>query len=179
MVGLGSLVEVAAHGVGATERHMREELSAGQKLVALTISNLSVYLAHSSIVLHDEPETHLHPNLLSGLLRAIHMLLEHFDSFALVATHSIVPTQETPSSNIVILDRYEDGSVRAFSPAQQCFASTLDEITRVVFRSRPEDQNFRTVLTGLREEYGDEVVQEMFDGELSLGLRLFLARKDT
>ncbi len=178
MVGLGGLVEVVARGVRATERHMREDLSAGQKLVALTISNLSVHLAHGSIVLHDEPETHLHPNLLSALLRAIHMLLDHFESFALVATHSIVPAQETPSSNIVILDRYDDGSVRAFPPAQQCFASTLDEITRVVFRTRPEDQNFRTVLADLREEYGAGAVQEVFDGELSLGLRLFLARKD-
>jgi predicted ATP-dependent endonuclease of OLD family len=158
---------------------MREQLSAGQKLVALTISNLAVHLLPGSIVLHDEPETHLHPNLLSALLRAMHVLLQHFESYAIVATHSIIPAQETPSANIVILDRYDDGSVRAFPPPEQCFAATLDEITRIVFRAGPKDQNFRGLLEALRGTYTLAQIRELLGGEISLGTRLFLAEDDS
>jgi ABC-type cobalamin/Fe3+-siderophores transport system ATPase subunit len=178
IVGLEPLLDAIGRGPKATKRYMQDRLSAGQKLVALTISNLAVHLQLGSIVLHDEPETHLHPNLLSALLRAMHVLLDHFDSYAIVATHSIIPAQETPARNVVILDLSEDGMVRAFPPPEQCFASTLDEITRMVFRTTPRDQNFRTLLERLREGRTLEEIREIFGGELSLGTRLWLAAKE-
>jgi ABC-type cobalamin/Fe3+-siderophores transport system ATPase subunit len=178
VVGLEPLLDAVARGGEATERYMQDRLSAGQKLVALTISNVAAHLQPGSIVLHDEPETHLHPNLLSALLRAMHVLLDHFDSYAIVATHSIIPAQETPASNVVVLDLYDDGTVRSFQPPEQCFASTLDEITRMVFRTTARDQNFRTLLENLREDHTLEELREIFSGELSLGTRLWLAAKE-
>jgi len=178
IVGLESLLDAIEGGAEATKRYMRDRLSAGQKLVALTISNVAAHLQPGSIVLHDEPETHLHPNLLSALLRAMHLLLDHFDSYAIVATHSIIPAQETPASNVVILDLSEDGMVQAFHPPEQCFASTLDEITRMVFRTTPRDQNFRTLLEKLRTDRSLDEIREILGGELSLGTRLWLAAKE-
>jgi ABC-type multidrug transport system ATPase subunit len=179
VVGLEALQDAVAGGRKAMRQHLHDELSAGQKLVALAISNLAALLRPGSIVLHDEPETHLHPNLLSALLRAMRVLLDHFDSYAIVATHSLIPAQETPSSNVVILDRYEDGGVRAFHPPEQSFASTLDEISRMVFRTSPQDQNFRTLLEAFRKDHGIDEIRGLLGGELSLGMRLLLAAEDT
>ena len=71
IIGLDVLCDAVEGGADEAHRVLREHLSAGQKLVALTLSNLAVHLRPGSIVLYDEPETHLHPNLLSALLRAL------------------------------------------------------------------------------------------------------------
>jgi ABC-type multidrug transport system ATPase subunit len=174
-IGLDVLCEAIAGRTGKVHRVLRDRLSAGQKLVALTLSDVAVHLQPGSIVLHDEPETHLHPNLLSALMRALRTLLDHFDSYAIVATHSVVPLQEIPSSNLVILD---EGGVRTSRPLEQCFASTLDEITRVAFRTGPRDQNFRTILKQLRRYHAADKIIDLLGGEPGLGTRLLLAAQE-
>lgn len=154
---------------------LRNRLSAGQKVVVLTLANLCTYLEPNSIVLHDEPETHLHPSLLSAMLRAIHGLLDRFDSYALVATHSLVPLQETPSTNVVVLNKSDEGIVTVDQPIEQCFAATLDEISRVAFRSSDADENFRTALKRLRDRYSVEEIREFLGGQLGLGTEMLLA----
>lgn len=180
IVQLAELRRLLGRGPEAIRRHMREQLSAGQKLVALTISNLAAHLQTGAIVLHDEPETHLHPNMLSALLRAVHMLLDRFASFGVIATHSVLPAQETPASNVVVLDRHDDETaVRAFNPPEQCFAATLDEVTRLVFRTGPEDQNFRVVLDQLQAKHSTSEIREILGGNLGLGVELLLTERET
>jgi len=175
IIGLDALCKAVEGGAEKAHSVLRDRLSAGQKLVALTLTNVTVHLQPGSIVLLDEPETHLHPNLLSALLRALRMLLHHFDSYAIVATHSVVPPQEMPSSNLVILD---ESGVQASRPLEQCFASTLDEITRVAFRTGPRDQNFRTILKELRRHHDADEILELLGGELGLGTQLLLAAQE-
>jgi ABC-type dipeptide/oligopeptide/nickel transport system ATPase component len=178
MVQLGDLVKICRRGAAVILRFMRAWLSAGQKLVALTLTNLVIHLRPGSLVLHDEPETHLHPSLLAALLRAIHFLLEKLDCYAVMATHSLIPLQEVPSTNVVILDRYEDGTVHPHKPVEQSFASTLDEISRNAFRTSPGDENFRTLLTKLRSTFDPEEIRALLGGDLGLGARLQLASLD-
>jgi ABC-type glutathione transport system ATPase component len=174
-VQLDDLVTALADGASAVRSHM-ERLSAGQQLVVLTITNLAARLRPGALVLYDEPEVHLHPRLLAGLLRAIHRLLDHFDAYAIVATHSLIPLQETPSSNIVILDRPEpSGPVRARAPVAQCFAATLDEISRVVFGISAVEQGATERLIELRKRMSVAQIRDLLGGELSLGTRLVLA----
>jgi energy-coupling factor transporter ATP-binding protein EcfA2 len=154
---------------------LRVRLSAGQKVVALTLANLCTHLEAHSIVLHDEPETHLHPSLLSALLRAIHDLLDRFDSNAIFATHSLTPLQETPSTNVIILNRSDDGIVTVDEPLEQCFAATLDEISRVAFRSSFRDENFRTALKRLNDRYSVDEIRKFLGGKLGLGTEMLLA----
>lgn len=177
-VHLEELVDASRRGAAWTAKFMRARLSAGQKLVALTLTSLARHLRPGSLVLHDEPETHLHPALLAALLRAIHTLLERLDSYAVIATHSIIPLQETPSTNVVILDRYDDGSVRTHRPVEQCFANTLDEISRIAFRTGPNDENFRTLLARLRKTLEVEQIRALLGGDLGLGTKLQLASLD-
>jgi energy-coupling factor transporter ATP-binding protein EcfA2 len=154
---------------------LKHELSAGQKVVVLTLANLATFLETNSVVLHDEPETHLHPNLLSAMLRAVHGLLDHFDSYAVVATHSLIPLQETPASNVFVLERSDEAVVSISQPVQQCFAATLDEISRVTFRAEPDDENFRSVLRNLRQHYSVDEIRQFLGGQLSLGAQMLLA----
>lgn len=149
--------------------------SAGQKLISLTLTNLVINLRVGSLVLHDEPEQHLHPSLLSAMLRAIHVLLDRFESHAILATHSLIPLQETPASHVVILDGPTGGPIKAHRPAAECFASPFDEISQSVFRESLEKTNYRTLLEKLHQSYDDEEIQQILGGQLSLGARLLLA----
>jgi predicted ATP-dependent endonuclease of OLD family len=51
-----------------------------------------------TLILLDEPESHLHPPLLSAFIRALSDLLVKRNGVAVIATHSPVVLQEVPKS---------------------------------------------------------------------------------
>jgi hypothetical protein len=65
--------------------------------------------------------------------------------------------------------------VRAHAPVAQCFAATLDEISRVVFGIAAVEQSATELLIALRERMSVAQIRELLGGELSLGTRLVLA----
>lgn len=72
-------------------------MSSGHKIVLLAITHLVRRVTERSLVLIDEPETHLHPPLLSAFIRAVSDLLTNRNGVAIIATHSPVVLQETPA----------------------------------------------------------------------------------
>ncbi|MFD9420857.1 AAA family ATPase [Streptomyces goshikiensis] len=75
-----------------------KELSSGHAIVLLTMTRLIELVAEQSLVLLDEPESHLHPPLLAGFVRVLSDLLTDRNGVAVIATHSPVVLQEVPSS---------------------------------------------------------------------------------
>ena len=53
----------------------------------------------------DEPESHLHPPLLSAFTRAVSELLSNRNGVAIIATHSPVVVQEVPRSCVWTMER--------------------------------------------------------------------------
>ena len=49
-------------------------------------------------LLFDEPELHLHQNATANTMRMFYRLLEEFNSYAIIATHSPLIIQEIPSN---------------------------------------------------------------------------------
>lgn len=71
-------------------------MSSGHTIVLLTITNLIETIEEKTLVLIDEPESHLHPPLLSAFTRALSDLLVDRNAVAIIATHSPVVLQEVP-----------------------------------------------------------------------------------
>ncbi|MFP5455835.1 MAG: AAA family ATPase [Alphaproteobacteria bacterium] len=113
------------------ERVFRK-LSSGHKIVLLTITRLVELVEEQSLVLLDEPESHLHPPLLSALIRALSELLTAQNGVAIVATHSPVVLQETPKNCAWILDR-SGNSARARRPVPETFGENVGRLTHEVF----------------------------------------------
>ncbi|WP_164584517.1 AAA family ATPase, partial [Pseudomonas viridiflava] len=67
---------------------MYERLSAGQRLALNCVFHILSKIDRRTLILFDEPELHLHPQLLTGLLNTLSEILESQDSFAIIATHS-------------------------------------------------------------------------------------------
>jgi predicted ATPase len=77
-----------------------KKMSSGHTIVLLTITLLVAKVEEKTLVLFDEPEGHLHPPLLSALMRSLSQLLHTRNAVAIIATHSPVVLQEIPKSCI-------------------------------------------------------------------------------
>lgn len=110
-----------------------ESMSSGHLVVFLTISRLVEVLQEKSLVIFDEPETHLHPPLLSAFIRTLSMLLTELNGVAILATHSPVVLQEVPSECSWVLRRF--GDLTDYNrPSIETFAEDVGVITKEVFQ---------------------------------------------
>ncbi|MBN6189807.1 AAA family ATPase [Aneurinibacillus sp. BA2021] len=162
---------VASAGIPA---EYPSRLSSGQKIVMNILVQLAAHLRKRSLVLLDEPETHLHPPLLAALLRGVHQLLDAFDSFAVVATHSPVVLQEVAAKDVLVVERFGD-IVRAAPPKLETFAAGLGELTTEAFGLDNSISGHRGVIRDLISRMDVEEFERLFvDGASSQARALAL-----
>ena len=162
------------------------KLSSGHKVVLLIVTCCVDKIEEKSIVFLDEPENHLHPPLLSALIRALSELLIDRNGVAIVSTHSPVVLQEVPSSCVWTLRRC-GGQMITERLAVQTFGSSISQLTNEVFGLEVTDSGFHKMLAEAVRETSrsvfpvkdyDRIVSE-FDGQLGdeakLHLRTLLA----
>ena len=122
------------------------KMSSGHAVVLLTITGLVRRVEEKSLVLIDEPESHLHPPLLSALIRTLSNLLTSRNGVAIIATHSPVVLQEIPKSCVWKVNRY--GSIcKTTNPKIETFGENVGVLTRDVFGLEVEKSGFYSLLT--------------------------------
>lgn len=129
-----------------------DRLSSGHKIILLTITRLVETLQEKSLVFIDEPESHLHPPLLSSFIRSLSGLLINRNAVCIIATHSPVILQEVPSSCVWKLRR--NG---AFAIAErleiQSFGENVGVLTNEVFGLEVTDSGFYKILNEILQKY--------------------------
>jgi ABC-type methionine transport system ATPase subunit len=149
-------------------------LSAGQRIVLNIISDLVLYLGKRTLVLLDEPETHLHPQLISTLMSVLAVILEELDCFAIVATHSPIVVQQVLARHVHVLQRMDPAPPMVSNPPSETFGENLSEIVRLVFDSVESDRGYQDVIDRLLEVEDADAVAARFEGRLGLNARLYL-----
>jgi len=142
-----------------------QALSSGHQIVLLSITKLVHHVEQNSLVLIDEPETHLHPPLLAAFIRSLSDLLHHRNGVAIVATHSPVVLQEVPKNCVWILDRI--GSIQtAERPDIETFGENLGILTRKVFGYSVYKSGFHQLLREVADqsESYEEALMEFSSG---------------
>lgn len=149
-------------------------LSAGQRLVAAIFTNIIGFIEEGSLLLIDEPETHLHPGLLSSVIASLDDVLNEYDSYAIVATHSPVLLQQVPSPFVRIFRRIED--VPIIEPLEiESFGEDLGELSRLVLGLADPERDFTDTLTTLMRRHGSAAeVEALFPDGLGLQARAYL-----
>ena len=128
--------------------YLFDHLSSGHKIVLLTITRLVEKLQERSLVLIDEPESHLHPPLLSSFIRALSDLLIDRNGVSIIATHSPVILQEVPRSCVWKLRR--SGSEAKVERLQiETFVENVGILTQEVFGLELTDSGFHKILKDL------------------------------
>lgn len=156
---------------------IREEywrsLSSGQRILTLIMTEIVAHIEKESILLFDEPEIHLHPDVLSALARSLQILLAEFNSYAIIATHSPVLIQEIPRKFVRIFRR--TGAIPSVQPLLiQSFGENLTTINDEVFESDQSQNNYRVYLRELASKNDYDAVVGMFEGDLGLTARAYL-----
>lgn len=151
--------------------------SSGQNIIFQFITRFIESIEDNSILIFDEPETHLHPNIAGRLIRTIHIILNTYKSFCILATHSPVIVQEIPSKYIRIFDR-QDNVPMIYSPTIECFGENLSEISNTVFKVDEEKELYKTQLDELINQNNSfEEINDLFEHGLSLNARIYLLSK--
>jgi len=126
-------------------------LSAGQtSFLALLLAVLSG-LRENALLLIDEPELYLHPNLEMQFIRLLRRLLHNFGSYAIIATHSSILAREVPRNCLWVLRRTIDGSITKDRPPFQSFGADLTRIGNYIF---DDAFAFQPYLEWLKEKIG-------------------------
>ncbi|MEB8078669.1 ATP-binding protein [Klebsiella michiganensis] len=143
-----------------------KSLSSGHAIVLLTLTRLVELVEEKTLVLIDEPESHLHPPLLSAFTRALSDLLLNRNGVAILATHSPVVLQEAPKSCVSVIRRTRMSCV-VDKPLIETFGENVGVLTREVFGLEVSSSGFYDVLaaeakSGLNYDdiinlYGDQI----------------------
>lgn len=132
-MGLSRLADITGDEyLKKSSTHLISKMSSGHAIVILTITKLIEKIEEKTLLLIDEPESHLHPPLLSAFTRALSNLLFKSNAVAIIATHSPVVLQEVPRTNVSKIVRYGE-SVNISRPSIETFAENVGILTREVF----------------------------------------------
>jgi ABC-type multidrug transport system ATPase subunit len=138
-----------------------QKLSSGQNILVLIISEILAQIRLNSLILYDEPETHLHPNAITLLMNTIFELVDRFDSYCVLATHSPLVVQEIQARNVIILERDQDiAYIRQME--RESFGENLTVITEDIFGNRNIEKHHQNVI--------DQLVGQNFDFEAIIRL---------
>ncbi|WP_052211125.1 AAA family ATPase [Pseudomonas lurida] len=135
--------------------------STGHKIVMQIIASLAAHTTQSSLILIDEPETHLHPPLLASLMHAIRIILSTKKAFAIVATHSPVVLQETLVRHTYLIRR--EGKLTSITkPNKETFGENIGTLTGETFGLNTRTTDFHKTLDRLIKEHKNLQVIESF-----------------
>lgn len=160
-----------------------KKMSSGHAIVLLTMTKLVERVEEKTLVLMDEPESHLHPPLLSAFTRALSDLLANRNGVAIIATHSPVVLQEVPKRCVWKLRRNRL-IANADRPVSETFGENVGVLTREIFHLEVDKSGFHDLLAKSVAEGGsfDAIVAEYrgaigFEGRAIL--RSLIATRDS
>jgi len=159
---------------------IKNYLSSGQTILIYIISEIIANIRRDSLLLFDEPETHLHPNAISQLMNVIYEVVHEFESYCIITTHSPLIIQELLSKNVRIIERHENTvSVRKINI--ESFGQNLTTLTEEVFRNKEIGKQYKKIIDRMvsaGKTYTDIIsILETEGFPLSINIRLYIESK--
>jgi len=151
----------------------KQNLSSGQSILMFIITEIIANIRDESLILFDEPEMHLHPNAIANLLKSLNVILEKFDSYAILATHSPIILQDIPSKFVHIFDREGNIPIIRALPIES-FGENITTITQSVFETIQVRESYKEFLSELAFYESYENIESIFENRMSLNARLYL-----
>ena len=148
--------------------------SSGQKILMTILSEILVNIEENSLLLFDEPEIYLHPNLIFKLVKTLYKILDSSNSFMIISTHSPIVLQQIPTKNISVLKR-DWNNMYTILLQIESFGENFSAITREIFWNYEEkDIFYADIFNELTKVYSEDEVLKMFNNNLSLNARIYL-----
>ena len=154
-------------------------LSSGQNSILSVFANVLAEIRFNSLLLMDEPETHLHPQAISKLMKMLLGILEYYKSFCILATHSPLIIRELTSDCVYVMESIgTDRSVRFIG--SESLGANLTTLTNEIFGINDEDSYYVKKIKALKDNGKSEeeiisLIKSKTGHPVSLSLRLFIA----
>jgi len=148
-------------------------LSSGQSILAHFVTALVARVQNNTLVLFDEPETHLHPNAVAHLFNVLNRILKRYNSFAIIATHSPIVLQEIPRKRVILLTR-EGNSTISSTMNFETFGENVSELTRHVFDTASIPNYYKQIFKNLSKIKSFEEINNLFEDNLSFNAKAYL-----
>lgn len=146
-------------------------LSSGQRLFLYIVINIIGHIKKDSLIIIDEPELFLHPNLEIGLISLLKETLRSFNSKAILATHSATIAREVPSKCVHVFKKNSHG-LNIDNPPFETFGADIQRISSYVFDDKDivkpfdkwiedsleKNKNKETLINLLGDEINEELL---------------------
>lgn len=86
-------------------KDMLKKLSSGQLQLLLLITFIFRKINYDTLLVIDEPEVHLHPKAINTLFKLLMFLVDMFQSYCIVSTHSPLIVRELVGRNVYLMRR--------------------------------------------------------------------------
>lgn len=161
-------------------------LSIGHKIIIKSLTHLVNSVTEKSLILYDEPETYLHPPLISAYLRAMSWLLIDRNAIGILTTHSPIILQEVPKSCVWKILRRGD-VFNALRLETETFGENISLLNYEVFNLTASNSSFidlletevRKIIKESRTQTNIEIFNQVisiFKGELGTEARAHLMK---
>ncbi|SBS28420.1 hypothetical protein MAQ5080_01089 [Marinomonas aquimarina] len=148
-------------------------LSSGQLTFLKFALLCCLHIENGSFVLLDEPETHMHPNMISDFVGLLDQLLEKTGSQALIATHSAYFVREVSREQVHVFKRSDNNEISISSPRLRTFGSDIESISQFVFEEDVDNNLVEKVYSRVKG-MSFEQVNDQLSNEVSLSTLLHL-----
>ena len=146
-------------------------LSSGELSFLRFAALASLYIENGTLLLFDEPETHLHPNFISQFVALLDNLLEQTGSAAILATHSVYFVREAMEEQVIVLRSDADRMISADAPTLKTFGADVGAISYFVFGEDQPSRLAQEVETKIMAQKSSwEEVFEAYKDRVSLDL---------
>lgn len=150
-------------------------LSSGESALLYSLINMISNIRFNSLLLFDEPEVHLHPNFITKFMEFLYKLLEQFDSFAIICTHSAFIAREIKAESIYVLNRINNNcSVKRIK--YESLGASAMTLANDIFENIEVQPFFKKEITkmvnnGLSEEEIVKYMKSYEDMDLDIGIK--------
>lgn len=109
------------------------QLSSGQLHLMSLVTYVYQYVYYDTLFILDESEVHLYPHAIMDFMYLLSLLLNKFESYALVATHSPLVVREMTGEHVFVLRRMENDSPRFGQLDFESFGEDITLLYRKIF----------------------------------------------
>ncbi|KRT15936.1 hypothetical protein ASU31_10520 [Pedobacter ginsenosidimutans] len=150
-------------------------LSSGQSILFFVLTELIAHITEESLVIFDEPETHLHPSAIAQLIKSFSEILEAYKSFAIISTHSPIIIQDVPAKYINVFDRIDNTPI-VRKLHLESFGENISVLTDSVFQTVDVKELYKTQFEKLinQQLMSEDQINALFDNKLSFNAMLYL-----
>lgn len=152
-------------------------LSSGQLSFIRLAAQLCLHVSAGTLVLIDEPETHLHPHMITQFVSMLNEILSQTNSIAVVATHSAYFVREVPTKQVQVISQLLDGTVQVGTPRLKTFGSDVGAISDFIFEDDSVSGLVKLSAERIREnEHFSKNWEKEFSDDLSTEAIMYIKR---